>query len=142
MTAEQSEPLLDQARRGAPEEVCGLLLGYKRDGVARVTRTIVCENKGASGTRESRFEIDPARFHQVDASLRDSREEIIGFYHSHPAGDPVPSRVDTEYMAFWPDEVWVIVAPEAERNGVPIRAWRAGGREGAAPTEVRVLETH
>jgi hypothetical protein len=33
--------------------------------------------------------------------LKDSNKFLIGFYHTHPGGDPFPSSTDTETMGTW-----------------------------------------
>ena len=33
--------------------------------------------------------------------LKDSNKFLIGFYHTHPGGDPYPSSTDTETMGTW-----------------------------------------
>jgi len=33
--------------------------------------------------------------------LKDSNKFLIGFYHTHPGGDPYPSTTDTETMGTW-----------------------------------------
>ena len=90
--------------------------------------------------RQRRFEIDPRRLIEEERALRGSDEEVVGFYHSHPASDPVPSETDGTYMALWPDMVWVIVGPRAAGDGPRVRAWRLDSlREEKSPREVRIL---
>jgi proteasome lid subunit RPN8/RPN11 len=101
------------ARRTAPDECCGLLLGTS----ALVTDVFPTRNQSPEPRR--RYEI-AAEDHF--AGLRHSRAEgvdVVGAYHSHPRSAAVPSDTDRE-QAF-DNFVFVIVGlvnQEAE-----IRAW-------------------
>ena len=99
---------------GSDVEICGLLVG--RDGTT--TATVPCRNVAADPHR--RFEIDPAALLAAHRGARASGSAVIGHYHSHPTGAPVPSACDAAEAA--PDgAIWLIVA------GGACRAWRAGG---------------
>ncbi|MBM3926941.1 MAG: M67 family metallopeptidase [Sphingomonadales bacterium] len=102
---------------GTPDrEVCGLLFGAP----ARVTGHISCRNVAAMPA--TRFEIDPGALIAAYRAERTGGPRLIGCYHSHPSGDPVPSPRDAADAATdgW---LWLIVG-RAE-----IRGWRvvAGG---------------
>lgn len=102
------------ARAALPLEACGLLVGPDAD---RVSRVEPAANVAAEPAR--RFEIDPRQLLALHRALRGSAERLIGHWHSHPLGPPVPSACDRE-MAFDPDMVWLLVAPA---DGTA-RAWR------------------
>ena len=99
------------------DEICGLLLGDPAEARA-------CRNVHAQPARH--FEIDPAALLRAHREARAGGPAVIGCYHSHPSGDPTPSRADAESAA--PDGmVWLIVA------GGEARAWVAvegGARHG------------
>ncbi len=68
---------------------------------------------------QRRFEIDPAvllRCHRL--ARRPSGLDILGYYHSHPGGSPVPSRTDAD-MAQPDGKLWLIV------TRTEARMWRA-----------------
>ena len=94
---------LDVAQR-APEEACGLLSGQIEAGNYRVTAVIPATNELHSPVR---YRIDPheqiAAFNQIDAQGL----ELVGIYHSHPAGPPGPSPTDIA-EAFYPEAVYLI----------------------------------
>lgn len=94
------------------EEACGLLLG----GAGHVAEALPCRNVAADPV--GRFEIDPARLLAAHRSARGGGLAVIGHYHSHPVGSPIPSARDAADAA--PDgALWLIVgAREA-------RLWRA-----------------
>ncbi len=94
------------------EEVCGLLLG----GEGHVAEAMPCRNVAADPA--GFFEIDPAQPLAAHRAARSGGPAVLGHYHSHPGGSPVPSARDAAGAA--PDgSLWLIVgAGEA-------RLWRA-----------------
>jgi proteasome lid subunit RPN8/RPN11 len=64
------------------------------------------------------FELDPAVLIAAHRNARAGGPEIIGHYHSHPAGGAVPSARDTA-MAVPDGSVWLII------SATDVRAWRA-----------------
>jgi proteasome lid subunit RPN8/RPN11 len=97
--------LLQHATEAAPEECCGLLLGRS----AEVAEAVRAPNVASDPVR--RFQIDPAAHFAAIRRARALGLEVMGAYHSHPRGAPVPSETDrTE--AFEDDTfLHVIVAP-------------------------------
>ena len=91
------------------DEICGLLLGDPAEARA-------CHNVHPQPARH--FEIDPRELLRAHREARASGPAVVGCYHSHPSGDPTPSRADADSAP--PDGlVWLIVA------GQDARAWRA-----------------
>ena len=96
------QAIIDHARRDAPNECCGLLLGTGE----RVEAVYPARNECESPTE---FQIDPEDHF---AALHEARErglEVIGFYHSHPASAAVPSSRDLA-DASYPDAYYVIAS--------------------------------
>src|SRR5690606_21588259 len=81
--------MLDHARRDAPRECCGFLVGTPR----RVVRTVPMENVAPELTR---FRIADAAHIALRRALRRERPRlsIVGVYHSHPNGVAWPSPSD------------------------------------------------
>ncbi len=109
-------PLIDQlvaqAMAGAPLEQCGLLIG--RPGV--VMRAFAARNADAAAFR---YTVEPADHFEALRSARRDHLDVIGVWHSHPAGGARPSATDiAEAHA---DFLYVIVglAPAPE-----VRAWQ------------------
>lgn len=116
--------LLSEAAKAAPEECCGLLLGRGE---------LVSEARPASNVAPDRlrhFEIDPMALFAAHKQARAGGLELLGYYHSHPEGHPVPSATDCEH-ASGDARVWAIVA------GEEIAFWR-DGEGGFAAAEVQV----
>jgi desampylase len=94
---------------GSADEICGLLLGDPAQARA-------CRNLHPEPARH--FEIDPAALLRAHREARAGGAAVIGHYHSHPSGDPTPSRADAAGAP--PDRsIWLIV------GGGEARAWVA-----------------
>jgi proteasome lid subunit RPN8/RPN11 len=96
-----------------PEEACGLLGGPP----GRVEAVYPVENVLHSPVA---YEMDPRG--QVEAMVRLEAEgwEIVGIFHSHPAGPATPSMSDVA-QAYYPESVYVILSPGGETE------WKARG---------------
>jgi proteasome lid subunit RPN8/RPN11 len=73
------------------------------------------------GDRNRTYQIDPD---VVVATLLDARRDgrhVLGFYHSHPAGRPVPSPRDLDQA--WHDRVYLIVVSTGQGPSA-MRCWR------------------
>ncbi|MDE2303840.1 MAG: M67 family metallopeptidase [Sphingomonadales bacterium] len=100
--------LLAEARAAAPGECCGLLLGEGE----QITRSLPCANVHRSPERF--FEIDPAALVAAHRTARNGGPRLLGYYHSHPRGDPRPSAEDRR-NASGDGRIWAIIATGAVR---------------------------
>ncbi|MFM5908797.1 MAG: Mov34/MPN/PAD-1 family protein [Novosphingobium sp.] len=101
------------AARAHPQEACGLLLGQ---GDA-IERAVPCANVAADPLRH--FEIDPAALIAAHRAERTGGDRLIGYWHSHPEGHPLPSAADCQH-ASGDGRVWAIAA------GGQVTFWRDG----------------
>lgn len=105
------DEIVSRARHGRVREVCGVLGGQERhnefDTEVLVTSVYPVDNVAANPRR--RYELDPEGQLQAIEELEDDSETLVGFYHSHPRGPPVPSETDVD-SATWPGVSYVIVA--------------------------------
>ncbi|HWU94627.1 MAG TPA: M67 family metallopeptidase [Sphingomonas sp.] len=100
-----------------PREACGLLFGAED----RIDSFQVVENVHEAPERH--FEIDPAALFAALRAERSGGPRLVGYWHSHPSGDPTPSLTDAALAA--PDgKLWLI------DGGNAITAWRAVERGG------------
>ncbi|TPE62446.1 M67 family metallopeptidase [Sandaracinobacter neustonicus] len=92
-------------RQSGHNEACGLLLGTP----GHITEATVARNISPEPAR--RFEIDPAHLFDIHRRARAGPLAILGCWHSHPNGNPRPSRHDRDGVA---DEswLWLIAAGE------------------------------
>jgi len=104
--------------RAAPAaEACGALLGTM-DGPT--IRTAVGVANGASDPARS-YAIPAARVRELDLQATETGLEVVGFFHSHPAGSARPSAADLE--AAWPGYIYLVVGGTRMDAGAA-RAWR------------------
>ena len=105
--------IVRHARREAPRECCGFLLGSGR----RVQFVLPVAN--VDSRPESRYRIDDRKHIEVRRWLRQLAPplEIVGVYHSHPTAAARPSAADLA-EAHYPDWVFAIVSLEGGREDV------------------------
>ena len=94
-----------------PQEACGLLLGEGK----RITEALETRNVHASP--QTHFEIDPQALIDAHRAARSGGPQVLGYFHSHPAGEPVPSATDRACAA-GDGRIWAIIA------GNDVRCWR------------------
>ncbi len=120
------EALLAEARRAAPEEACGILLGQGE----RISGVIPTRNVHARP--ETHFEIDPRALIAAWKAEREGGPAVAGFYHSHPNDLAQPSATDRAQAAH-DGRIWAIVAAG------DISFWR-DGEAGFTPLSYLVNE--
>ena len=113
--------LARQARREAPREVCGWLVGRK-PGAVSGARPV----PNAAPDPEREFVMEPQA--QLDAlrSFRRAGLALLGTYHSHPRSAPVPSERDAA-LALYPGLVHLIVSPGGPGGRARFGLWRITG---------------
>jgi proteasome lid subunit RPN8/RPN11 len=92
--------MLAQVLSWLPEEACGLLAG--REG--RATLVLPVENAEHSPVR---FRMDPVQQLRAFQEIEERGLDLMGIYHSHPAGPTGPSVTDLTEAAY-PDVCHVI----------------------------------
>lgn len=108
------------AAREAPQEACGVLVGTPAPRV--VVRAVATPN--VAPAPRTAYTVGPAALLEAAAAAERDGLEILGFYHSHPAGPATLSAVDMA-QATWDGATYLLVslAPPA------VAAWRLkGGR--------------
>jgi [CysO sulfur-carrier protein]-S-L-cysteine hydrolase len=106
--------LIEEARRARHKECCGLLVG--RDGV--ISALYPARNALESATA---YEIAPQELFRLMKRIREGGLQLLGIYHSHPAGDNRPSPRDIE-QAYYPDAAYFILSPAPDATH-PVRAF-------------------
>lgn len=100
------------AAEAAPREACGLLFGREDEISGCEVTDNVAENP------ERHFEIDPRALFAAIRAERAGGATLLGYWHSHPSGNPRPSATDIAMAA--PDgRLWLILAGDA------VSVWRA-----------------
>ena len=120
------EAMLAHTEQAAPHEACGLLLGED----TRITQARPTANIASDPARH--FEIDPQALIDAHRAARKGGPQVVGYYHSHPAGPAEPSATDRA-QASGDGRVWAIVA------GGEVRCWRDGD-DGFAPLSYALVD--
>jgi len=118
VTLTLGENELDQIRRHGesdyPHECCGLLIGsFAPDGGKVTLEIFPISNAREEAAKRNRFLIAPQDLMRGEKHARQSRRDVVGFYHSHPDHPAVPSAFDLDHA--WPVYSYVIVSV---RDGV------------------------
>jgi proteasome lid subunit RPN8/RPN11 len=79
--------MIAHARREAPRECCGLLIGRR----GAIVRAWPARNVRPGVTR---YKVHPQDHFNAIRAAREDGLDVIGAYHSHPAAPPVPSATD------------------------------------------------
>ncbi len=95
------DEVIKHAKSNIPQESCGLLVGR-----GSADRFIPMVNVLGSS---SAYEMDPASLISVFRDLRNTGEELVAIYHSHPHGPARPSKSDIE-RAYYPETAHLIVS--------------------------------
>jgi proteasome lid subunit RPN8/RPN11 len=112
------ETIRSAARTAAPQECCGLLLGEATVEEARPAANVAADPR-------RRFEIDPQALVDAHRAARTGGPQVLGYYHSHPAGPAEPSATDRA-LAPGDGKLWAIAGPRG------VTFWR-DDRDGLAP---------
>lgn len=90
-----------------PERV-GLLMGYAgARGVYKVVAYYAVRNLSLEPRS---FESDPLDVVAAHKAAWGLGVDVVGVFHTHPAGPPRPSSRDVDNMRLWPI-IWVIASP-------------------------------
>ncbi|MEM6584162.1 MAG: M67 family metallopeptidase [Pseudomonadota bacterium] len=134
MKIEVTREALDAIRCAAAEagekEACGLLLGTHEQGRACITQAL--ETRNTHPTPHTHFEVEPKALIDAYRAEREGAPRVLGYFHSHPQGEAVPSETD-QSMAPRDGRVWAI----ASRSEV--RFWK-DKPEGFAPLDVEITD--
>lgn len=104
-----------------PHECGGLLLGHiDGENNKSVVETLPMENTAAVETRHDRVLIDPRALMLAERKAREIGLDIIGYYHSHPDDEAVPSQFDLDHAL----PVWsYIIVSVRDKEAVNWNSW-------------------
>ncbi len=102
LTDAQARALIEQARADAPNETCGVL-GGSGDYVHSVVPVA-----NVAATPRVHYRLDEREQVRAFAQIGMTGQTVIGFYHSHPDGDPIPSPTDVQ-LATYPNTAYLII---------------------------------
>ena len=99
-----------------PNECCGVLLGKLEGEERRVSSVEPCSNTRSDSPR-NRYHISPQELIRIQRQARERREDVVGFYHSHPEHPARWSATDLD-EAHWTGCSYVITSVE---GGLAVR---------------------
>ena len=134
--AQLVQEMIDHARRGYPDEACGLVVGDRPAGDGgRALRFVPTRNAAASPYR---YEIDSQELLRLTLETDEADEVFWAIVHSHTHTPARPSPTDVG-LAFYPDALYILVSlaqagrdPASVDSGIgdpahpstSVRAWR------------------
>jgi len=87
-----------ESENAYPNECCGILIGgIDGSGVKTVKHAEAIRNAREEGEQYHRFLITPEDMMQAEKTARERKQDVIGFYHSHPDHPALPSDYDKEH---------------------------------------------
>ena len=120
--------MLVHVARQAPLEACGLLAGKKN----RVEKVILVQNQAQS---PARFVMDPYEQLRAFDWIESNGLELLGIFHSHPAGPATVSVTDIAEAAY---EVVQIIWSQDQLGWQARGFWIASGR--ASDVSLQIME--
>ncbi|MDZ4764909.1 MAG: M67 family metallopeptidase [Chloroflexota bacterium] len=103
LTPAHADQIVAHAQTEVPREACGLIIGTPDFHAVEI---VPIPNAAADPDHSYRMDERVLAAALTDADARGC--SLIGIYHSHPNGDPLPSPDDIA-LAFYPDTAYVIV---------------------------------
>ncbi len=100
------DEVIAHARKAAPAECCGLLLGRGEAVVEAVRARNIADSP-------ARFLMDPRDHIDARRDARGRGLDVLGFYHSHPRSPAIPSATDLA-EATYPNHLYAIVSLAAD----------------------------
>jgi proteasome lid subunit RPN8/RPN11 len=121
--------MVAHARRTAPAECCGVLVGAGD----RVIEAVPANNLSPD---PNRFLLDPKNHIAAERDARGRGLTVVGFYHSHPHSAPRPSPTDIAESSY-AEAVHVIVSLAQPEPSLGV--FRIGG-EGVKDVPYEVID--
>ncbi len=114
LSTAQAQQIVAHARAEQPREACGIIAGRED----RADEIIPIANTAAEPLHN--YYMDEHALAAALMRLQGRGLELIGFYHSHPSSDPIPSPTD-QRQATYPDTPYLIVG--LKNNDPRLAAW-------------------
>ena len=120
--AERLDEIRRHGERDYPYECCGLLIGRIEGGgrAKVVSETYPISNAREEEAKRNRFLIRPEELMRGERHARARGLDVVGFYHSHPDEEAIPSRYDLEHA--WPTYSYIVVSVRGG-TAVALRSW-------------------
>jgi [CysO sulfur-carrier protein]-S-L-cysteine hydrolase len=119
ITAAIVDAIVAHARREAPHECCGLLVG-QGNAIERMVPT-----RNAAATPATRYLVDPEQHFAVIRELRGTAHDIVGAYHSHVSSPAAPSQTDIAQA--WTAQFLYVIVSLLDEARPDVRAFSIDG---------------
>ena len=127
LTEQAGETIYQHGEDDYPCECCGFLIGTRKDGIREITEVRRQPNRRGD-SQETRYLIRPEEFRDAERYAKESGQEMLGIYHSHPDHPARPSEYDREHA--WPWYAYLILSVQsgkaADLYGWQLRDDRSG----------------
>ena len=108
------------AEQDYPHECGGMLIGTFAEGKKTVVETLPLENAREEDARHNRVLILPKDVLKAERYAREKKLDLVGYYHSHPDDQAIPSQYDLDHAL----PVWSYVIASVLKGKVDdIRSW-------------------
>ncbi|NDJ60985.1 MAG: M67 family metallopeptidase [Chloroflexi bacterium] len=94
LTETQAQAMIEHARTESPREACGLIAGRR----GQATQIVQIANIAANPQHQ--YYMDEAALGKALVGFERQGVALLGIYHSHPNGDPIPSPTDIRHAAY------------------------------------------
>jgi len=121
LNEQQIKTIETHGERTYPYECGGMLLGsFGDNGQRTVTEVFPLENSSKEN-QQNRVLLLPTDVLRAERRARETKVDVIGYYHSHPEDEAAPSQYDLDHAL----PVWSYIIVSV-RNGkaVEIRSWQ------------------
>jgi desampylase len=108
--------LLTTCQRRLPYETCGVLYGteYLFENKGHVTVDGYTLIRNISSTATNAFTFHPEDWIDVYFQAQKNQRNIVGFFHSHPQGAPLPTPKDEQGSIPW-KTYWIVSLREGNQ---------------------------
>jgi len=98
LSPQEEKSIRTAGENAYPNECCGVMIGeIDKAGVKTVKSVQAIENSWEDGEQYHRFLITPEDIMRAEQTARSMKLDVVGFYHSHPDCEAVPSEYDKDH---------------------------------------------
>jgi proteasome lid subunit RPN8/RPN11 len=126
-----AQEIVAYAREAQPDECCGVILGL------RETAEQIIPIPNIAAEPKYNYQMDEKSLLKALYQAEYMQLEVIGFYHSHPRTEPIPSPTDVQLVNY-PDAAYVIAG--LQNGEARLAAWSIK-QDQVKPIELVVSET-
>jgi proteasome lid subunit RPN8/RPN11 len=121
LTKEQIRSIESHAESTYPNECGGMLIGsFSNDDVRFVSEVFPLQN-ASEEDQKNRVLLAPLDVLRAEKRARENNVDVIGYYHSHPEDEAIPSQYDLDHaLPVWS---YIIVSVRGGKS-VDVRSWR------------------